>query len=240
MQIGHFLTEIIYRAMADVLPGRVIAGSGGTPATMNVFYGKRGDGNPWHSVIIRGGGMGASSEADGAYCYIFPANGANTPVEIFESDTPLLIEKREFLVDSGGPGKMMGGLGRRMVIRVPSDETIGDSPVNLGIQSGRFRHPPNGLFGGRNGARATFTINEKPGNPYGLSQLVKGDVVTMDAAGGGGYGDPLERDPDLVEQDVQDGFVSVERAEKDYRVVVDPKTKILDRAATSRLRQRAT
>ena len=238
MQIGHFLTEIIYRAMADVLPDRVIAGSGGTPATMNVFYGKRGDGNPWHSVIIRGGGMGASADMDGAYCYIFPANGANTPVEILESDTPLIVEKRELIVDSGGPGKMMGGLGRRIVFRVPNDETIGDSPVNLGMQSGRFRHPPTGLFGGRAGAHATFTINDKPGNPYGLSQLVKGDVLTMDAAGGGGYGDPFERDPDLVEEDVQDGFVSVERAESDYLVVIDPETKTVDRVATARLRQR--
>ncbi|RLB31819.1 MAG: hydantoinase B/oxoprolinase family protein, partial [Deltaproteobacteria bacterium] len=59
MQIGHFITEIIYRAMAEALPGRVIAGSGGTPATMNVMYGRRHDGTPFHSVRIRGGGMGA-------------------------------------------------------------------------------------------------------------------------------------------------------------------------------------
>ena len=61
MQVGHFVTEIIYRAMAEALPDRVIAGSGGTPASMNVLYGKDRDGKPWHSVRIRGGGMGASS-----------------------------------------------------------------------------------------------------------------------------------------------------------------------------------
>ena len=83
---------------------------------MNVFYGKRNDGRPWHSVIIRGGGMGASSINDGNYVYIFPANGANTPVEIFESDTPLIVEKRELLADSGGPGRMKGGLGKREVV----------------------------------------------------------------------------------------------------------------------------
>ena len=60
---------------------------------MNVFYGRRKDGKPWHSVIIRGGGMGAGAANDGNYVYIFPANGANTPVEIFESDTPLIVEK---------------------------------------------------------------------------------------------------------------------------------------------------
>ena len=119
MQIGHFLTEIIYRALAKAVPDRVIAASGGTPATMNVFYGRRKDGKPWHSVIIRGGGMGASASADGHHVAIFPANGANTPVEIFESDTPLIVEKRELLADSGGPGKMKGGLGRRVVLPDP-------------------------------------------------------------------------------------------------------------------------
>jgi N-methylhydantoinase B len=111
--IGHFITEIIYRALSKVLPDKVIAASGGTPAQMNVFYGKRNEGRPWHSVIIRGGGMGASSVNDGNYVYIFPANGANTPVEIFESDTPLIVGNRELLSNSGGPGRMKGGLGQR-------------------------------------------------------------------------------------------------------------------------------
>ena len=221
MQIGHFLTEIIYRAMADVLPDRVIAGSGGTPATMNVFYGNRNDGKPWHSVIIRGGGMGASAVNDGYYDYIFPANGANTPVEIFESDTPLIIEKRELITDSGGPGKMKGGLGRRVVFRIPDDEYAPVPPVNLGIQSGRLRYPPEGLFKGKNGSRAQFLVNEERGNPYSLTQLKPGDVVVMDAAGGGGYGDPLERDPELIENDVADGYVSIESAKEDYGVVIN-------------------
>ncbi|HDZ89745.1 MAG TPA: hydantoinase B/oxoprolinase family protein [Deltaproteobacteria bacterium] len=236
MQIGHFLTEIIYRAMAEALPDRVIAGSGGTPATMNVFYGKRHDSTPWHAVIIRGGGMGASANNDGYYHYIFPANGANTPVEIFESDTPLLVERRELLTDSGGPGKQMGGLGRRVVFKVPDDEYAPIPPVNLGIQSGRFRYPPEGLFGGKDGARARFLINDRDGNPYGLTQFGPGDVVTMDSAGGGGYGDPLERDIALVQRDVADGYVSVERAGSDYGVVIDPATLKADEKGSAELR----
>jgi N-methylhydantoinase B/oxoprolinase/acetone carboxylase alpha subunit len=236
MQIGHFLTEIIYRAMAESLPERVIAGSGGTPATMNVFYGKRNDASPWHSVIIRGGGMGASATNDGYYDYIFPANGANTPVEIFESDTPLIIEKRELIPDSAGPGKMKGGLGRRVVFRVPDDEYAPIPPVNLGIQSGRYQYPPEGLFGGRDGSRARFLINGEPGNPYGLTQVGPGDVVIMDAAGGGGFGDPLEREPELVENDVADGYVSIERAREDYGVVIDPETLKVDANASEKLR----
>ena len=237
MQIGHFLTEIIYRALAKAVPDRVIAGSGGTPATMNVFYGKRNDGRTWHSVIIRGGGMGASSKGDGYYDYIFPANGANTPIEIFESDTPLIVETRGLLTDSGGPGKMKGGLGRRVVFRVPDDEHAPIPPVNLGIQSGRFHYPPEGLFGGKDGSRAQFLINGEPGNPYGLTQLRPGDVVIMDAAGGGGYRDPLDRDPELVEKDAADGYVSLESAKEDYGVVINPQTMKADRDATEKLRE---
>ena len=236
MQIGHFITEIIYRALAEALPDRVIAASGGTPATMNVFYGRRGSGIPWHSVIIRGGGMGASAATDGYYDYIFPANGANTPVEIFESDTPLIVEKRELLPDSGGPGKTKGGLGRRVVFRIPDDEYAPLPPVNLGIQSGRFRYPPEGLFGGHPGAKARFQVNGKDGNPYGLTQMKPGDTVVMDAAGGGGYGVPEERDTEKVLDDVRNGYVSVERARVDYGVVIDPETLDLKREETEILR----
>jgi len=237
MQIGHFMTEIIYRAMAEALPDRVIAGSGGTPATMNVFYGKRHDATPWHAVIIRGGGMGASDRNDGYYDYIFPANGANTPIEIFESDTPLIVEKREILTDSGGPGKHRGGLGRTVIFRAPQDEYAPIPPVNLGIQSGRYRYPPEGLFGGKDGAKARFLINDKDGNPYGLSQFGPGDRVTMDAAGGGGFGDPFQRSPELVEADVIDGYVSVDRARKEYGVVIDPASLQVDEKATETLRE---
>jgi N-methylhydantoinase B len=235
--IGHYITEIIYRALSEVAPNKVIAASGGTPAQMNVFYGKRKDGRPWHSVIIRGGGMGASSVSDGNYVYIFPANGANTPVEIFESDTPLLVENRELLADSGGPGRMKGGIGQREVFRVPDDQYAPLPPVNLGIQAGRHIHPPEGLFGGNPGAKAQFLVNGVSGNPFGLTQLKPGDVVTIDAAGGGGCGNPLEREPERVERDVIEGYVSLGKAREDYGVIIDPKTLKLDEEGTRKLRE---
>ena len=235
--IGHFLTEIIYRALSGVLPDKVIAASGGTPAQMNVFYGKRNDARPWHSVIIRGGGMGASLNNDGNYVYIFPANGANTPIEIFESDTPLIVENRELLTNSGGPGKMKGGLGQREVFRVPDDKYAPIPPVNLGIQAGRYIHPPEGLSGGKHGAKARFLVNGVPGNPYGLTQLKPGDVVTIDAAGGGGHGNPLKRELEMVESDVIEEYVSLKKAREDYGVIINPKTMKIDKEATRRLRR---
>jgi N-methylhydantoinase B len=216
MQIGHFVTEIIYRALAGALPTRVLAGGGGTPATMQVFYGRRSGGRPFHSVLIRGGGLGASAGRDGEGSFIFPANGANTPVEIFESDTPLLIERRELIADSAGPGKFRGALGRREVFRVPDDDCAPQPPVSLAIQSGRFRLPPEGLFGGGPGTCARFLVNGEPGDPYGLTQLKPGDQVLMDAAGGGGYGPASERSRDAVEKDLREGKVSRQRAKRDY------------------------
>ena len=132
---------------------------------------------------------------------------------------------------------MKGGLGRRVVFRAPDDEYAPTPPVNLGIQSGRFRYPPEGLFGGGYGSKSRFLVNGRPGNPYGLTQFGPGDVVTMDAAGGGGYGDPLERDPELVEMDVADEYVSVEKARDNYGVVIDPKTMKLNVDETEKLRE---
>ncbi len=216
MQIGHFITEVIYRALAQALPDRVVSAGGGTPATMQMFYGRHGDGRPFHTVLIRGGGLGASAGRDGEGCFIFPANGANTPVEILESDSPIIVERRALLPDSGGPGKQRGALGRSEVFRVPDDAYAPQPPVSLAIQSGRFRLPPEGLFGGQPGARAQFLVNGTPGNPYGLTRLKPGDTVVMDAAGGGGYGDPRARDREALARDVREGKVSARSAERDY------------------------
>ena len=220
MQIGHFLTEIIYRALAPVLPERVIAGCGGTPATMQVFYGARAGGERFHAALIRGGGMGAGAAQDGVGCYVFPANGANSPVEIFESDTPLLVRQRELVTDSGGAGKYRGGLGRREVIEIPAGDDAPRGSVSLAIQSGRFQLAPQGLFGGKPGGLASFTVNGQRGNPYALTRLRPGDVVELSAAGGGGFGAPAERERAALLRDIESGRVSRAQALAEYGVAV--------------------
>ena len=236
MQVGHFMTEMVFRALSKAVPDRIISGSGGTPAQTNIFYGKRHDGKPFHTMIIRGGGLGASRAKDGHQCAIFPANGANTPVEILESDTPLMVLARELICDSGGAGKKRGGLGRRMCIRVPDDAFAPQPPVAIAVQAGRFRYPPQGIFGGKHGTKARFLKNDLPGDPSGLTFCDPGDTIDFQSAGGGGFGAPLERDIADVERDVIYGYVSIEKAESDYGVVIDTVSLKADQDATQRLR----
>jgi N-methylhydantoinase B len=237
MQVGHFMTEMVFNALSEATPDNIIAGSGGTPAQTNILYGKRANGNPWHTMIIRGGGMGASSRFDGHHCAIFPANGANTPVEILESDTPLIIEERGLIMDSGGPGKQRGGIGRRMIIRSPDDGENSPKRTTIAIQAGRFIYPPGGIFAGKDGSKAKFLKNNENADPSGLTFCDPGDRISFISAGGGGYGNPFERDPKAVERDVQYGYISIEKAKQDYGVIIEPESLKLDLDATQRLRK---
>ena len=236
MQIGHFMTEMVFKALAAATPDNIIAESGGTPAQTNIFYGKRHNSAPWLTMIIRGGGLGAGSRMDGHHCAIFPANGANTPVEIFESDTPLIVVERSLVCDSGGAGKMRGGLGRKMTIRVPDDDYAPEGPTSIAVQAGRYRYPPRGLFSAQPGSGARFSVNQSSGDPSGLTLCQPGDVIEFDSAGGGGYGNPLERDPLAVEADVVNGYVSIEKARDDYGVVIDSETLKVDEEETDKIR----
>ena len=242
MVVGHFMTEMVFNALAIAAPDNIIAGSGGTPAQTNIFHGTFANGNPWHTMIIRGGGMGASSKFDGHHCAIFPANGANTPVEIIESDTSMIVESRSLINDSGGPGKQRGGIGRQMIIRSPKEDENGDGANSVGttsiaVQAGRYIYPPEGMFGGKEGSLAQYLKNGKNADPSTLTFCDPGDTISFVSAGGGGYGNPFERDPETVERDVQYEYVSIEKAKTDYGVVITPDTLKLDLEATQKLRK---
>jgi N-methylhydantoinase B len=123
-----------------------------------------------------------------------------------------------------------------MVIRVPDDEFAPLPPVTIAVQAGRFRYPPEGLFGGGNGSKAHFLKNGAPADPSGLTFAVPGDTVAFYSAGGGGYGNPFERDPEDVAADVQNGYVSIEKAREDYGVIISAETLTVDVAATAACR----
>ena len=242
MVVGHFMTEMVFNALAIAAPDNIIAGSGGTPAQTNIFHGTFANGNPWHTMIIRGGGMGASSRFDGHHCAIFPANGANTPVEIIESDTSMIVESRSLINDSGGPGKQRGGIGRQMIIRSPKEDENGHGEncvgtTSIAVQAGRYIYPPEGMFGGKEGSLAQYLKNGKNADPSTLTFCDPGDTISFVSAGGGGYGNPFERDPETVERDVQYEYVSIEKAKTDYGVVITPDTLKLDLEATQKLRK---
>jgi len=237
MVVGHFMTEMVFKALSKAAPDNIIAGSGGTPAQTNIFHGSFANGKAWHTMIIRGGGMGASSRFDGHHCAIFPANGANTPVEILESDTTMIVKSRSLIKDSGGPGKQRGGIGRQMIISSPDDGENSPGTTSIAVQAGRYIYPPEGIFGGKDGSKAKFLKNNENADPSGLTFCDPGDIISFISAGGGGYGDPFERDPKLVERDVQYGYVSIERAKLDYGVIIDPDSLKLDLDATLKIRR---
>lgn len=238
MVVGHFMTEMVFNALAEASPDNVIAGSGGTPAQTNIFHGSFANGKPWHTMIIRGGGMGASSRFDGHHCAIFPANGANTPVEILESDTTMIVESRGLVTDSGGPGKQRGGIGRKMIIRSLEDGENTPGTISIAVQAGRYIYPPEGIFGGKNGSKAKFLKNDENADPSGLTFCEPGDRISFISAGGGGYGNPFERDPEAVERDVQYGYVSIEKAKQDYGVIIEPDSLTIDLEKTRKLRDK--
>jgi N-methylhydantoinase B len=125
-----------------------------------------------------------------------------------------------------------------MIIRVPDDEYAPQGPTSIAVQAGRFKYAPQGLFDAEPGAMAQFLVNGQIGDPSGLTLCSPGDVIEFHSAGGGGYGNPLEREPLTVEEDVRNGYVSIEKARKDYGVVIDTSTLKVESEETDALRSR--
>ncbi len=178
-----------------------------------------------------GVGQGARPFADGLDV-IYSRRQKNYPIEFLEGTYPMRIERYGIAPDSSGPGRYRGGLG---IIR---DYRILAENVTLATRMANRKTPPWGVQGGRAGRIGSIWVN--PGRPdardvSGFSEgveLSRGDLVRVISTGGGGYGDPLEREPERVQDDVADGFVSIEAAVSDYGVVLDPETLSIDRRAT--------
>jgi len=234
---GQWVFDVIYRALAPVVPKQVLASSGMIPSWLHIFWGRRAGGDKFLNVSIGGAGMGAGYGYDGHSPAHFPTNASNIPAEIFESDTPLLMEAREMVCDSGGAGEQRGGLGYREVYKVPTDDQALQEPVTAILyHCARFEEGAPGLFGGKTGAKGGYSINGVPKDWGNAEFLKRGDTVVHIHGGGGGYSDPLHRDPGLVEKDVINEYVSLERAREDYGVVIDPSILKVDLKATQEKR----
>jgi N-methylhydantoinase B len=160
---------------------------------------------------------------------------ASQPIEVTETEQPLQIAAYEFIQDAMGPGKWRGGAPFRREYRLLADEAI------LQVRSDRRDFRPFGLYGGGPGQPSMNYLNPDR-NPAPLPSkltmnMKKGDLFRHEVAGGGGWGDPLERDPVLVLQDVLNDFVSLRSAREDYGVVLREKPLAVDEAATVALRE---
>jgi len=211
---GHLLAGVIYRALAQAVPDKVIAESGSAPTLRSVYSGTDRNGQRFSQVLFASGGMGGSSVQDGHNCTAFPTNTGSGSIEALESISPLVVWRKELRADSGGAGKFRGGLGQDIEVEVVSSD-----PVRLSLLSDRQKYPPEGLAGGGNGAPVEISLGDgtKP-HPKSRSMLKPGDRLTLRFGGGGGFGDPKQRDKNAVKADVRDGYVSAGIARSVYGV----------------------
>jgi N-methylhydantoinase B/oxoprolinase/acetone carboxylase alpha subunit len=219
--IGNFVPEMIFAALADAMPERVVAGSGATPLWAQYILGKKQDGTSFAPLNSAHGGLGARANQDGISCLTFPVNIGNTPIEILESEVPLLVLRRELWVDSAGPGKFRGGLGQRFEIQVLEGDIGPDGPLLVGFRGGRFVHPVPGILGGGNGPQGRLIINGKAASVAGDAFVQPGESVLCEIPGGGGLGDPAERDPDMIRRDLDYGYITSDHAKDAYGFVDD-------------------
>lgn len=197
-----FLPAAVFRALAGAVPDRVIADPAApvwVPAISGVDqYGKR-----FSDIIFLNGGLGARSTKDGINVIGFPANVSSTPIEIFESEKPVIVNEKELVVSGGGDGKYRGGTGQRFSMTSYSDHTM-----TFAMRGDRIEHPAQGLLGGRPGAAGVASVNGQRIHSKRTIVLQPGDTLLLQTPGGGGYGDPAERSGTAREEDLRNEYVN--------------------------------
>ncbi|MEX2617251.1 MAG: hydantoinase B/oxoprolinase family protein [Alphaproteobacteria bacterium] len=211
---GHLLAGVIYKALAQAVPEKIIADSGSAPSMRAVFNGTDRQGNQVTQILFASGGVGGCPGKDGLSTTAFPTNAGAGSIEAFESIAPLIVWKKEFRTDSGGAGKFRGGLGQECEIEVRSRE-----PMRLSLLSDRWNHPAEGVLGGGNGATSAIRFSDGT-VPHQKSRTTidPGIRLHMHYAGGGGYGNPAERDEARIRDDIKNGYISKEAALRDYGI----------------------
>jgi N-methylhydantoinase B len=238
---GFRMIDCLFGALAKALPERVPAdGFGGNSL---VAFGFEGNGRREVFVETILGNSGAAAWHDGqdGVPHI-GANLANVPIELLETHYPIRVRRYGFVADSGGPGRFRGGLAIERVYELCSERAL------LTLRTDKARFPPHGLAGGMTGAPSESRLTTHAGThaipvlPKTPMLLARGDVFYHAIPGGGGFGNPLERDPDLVLEDLIDGKVTPAQASALYGVIIaragpDGDAMTIDWGATARTRR---
>jgi N-methylhydantoinase B len=225
------ISSCVFGALAQMVPRSVIAES-----ASRVFIVTRGiasNGEKFAYTYPTRCGMGARPDKDGLSGHMFPAAVGTIPIEIVENNSPIFVLQKEFLADSGGPGRFRGGCDQLVEFKIRCD-----GEANLACMSEQSRFPAHGVQGGLPGSKSHFVINGTLSvDPKKTVSVTGNDVISCSGGGGGGFFSPVTRDPQRVLDDVLDGLVSVEAAKDKYRVAIDNQAGVIDWRATARLRE---
>jgi N-methylhydantoinase B len=201
--VGHFLPHVIAGALGQALPDRVMAEGSANIWGIQVA-GKDERGEPFTHISFSSGGTGARAGKDGLSATAFPSGVLGTPVEVIESLSPLVVERKSLRPDTGGSGTYRGGLGQAIAFRVRTDE-----PFVCSILCDRTAVPAAGFLGGGPGGLGEVLIDGvRPENPKAEQVVRPGALVEVALPGGGGYGPPAQRDPELIARDLLEGYVT--------------------------------
>jgi N-methylhydantoinase B len=215
--IGHMMPDVVYGALEQAIPGRVPAEGTSNLWSLKMIAGHGltgvgGSGTPFMVMSFHSGGAGARPAQDGLSATPFPSGVRNVPVEATEAITPLVIWRKELRQDSGGAGQYRGGLGQIMEVSSREDAAFG---LFAGFE--RVKFPARGRNGGAPGQRGSVSL--KSGTelkPKGLQVVPPGERLVIEMPGGGGMGNPADRDPEAVRRDIRLGYLSPEAAKREY------------------------
>ncbi|MCL4518164.1 MAG: hydantoinase B/oxoprolinase family protein, partial [Thaumarchaeota archaeon] len=200
----------VWRAMSQIVPQRVIADPG-LPSSCTI-KGTDSKGRTFVAItVIGGGGMGARPGLDGLHTTGIPTVTSHISAEVLESTTPLLVEELKLIPDSGGAGKFRGGLGVAYTIR-----NISGKSARVAFIGNKFKFAPEGLAGGLAGFRRKSFVDGTEVSSMGMYVMKENGTISVMNAGSGGFFDPKTRDRSMIEEDVKNGFVSIEAAREVY------------------------
>ena len=226
-------------ALARVLPDRVTAADGGTTANLSGGGINPYTKEPYVFCLSLPSGSGARKTKDGLVVTLSGRLGGLNQYmswEMFEARYPFITESFRLVQDSGGPGRFKGGLTAEWVAR-PLDHTC----EIVGCTE-KSKLPPYGVFGGKPGLHGDWHVaraDDRPDADVSKSSALvsKSDLLIIRTPAGGGYGDPLERDIEHLQYDLDQGYVSAESAERDYGAVVDRTSGTINAAVTAKKRE---